>query len=372
MPYARLASVKHRLVAGKPLPFDIHDFDYTLLFARGHIVGSIDQIDALVARGLLVDVDDLHAAHDGVKDAPAARLPQLWSQAMDHIGSTLLEFTQEGFDQSLDKVSAPLHSLIERDPDLAIFQMVRQHGNVHTMYGVRHSIHTAIAAFLVARRLGWPVSAVHKVFKVALTMNLSMLELQGQMAEQRTPLTDRQRAALLSHPKRSVQMLELAGIRDAEWLAGVADHHVAADGSGYPAGRHDINDLAALVHRADIYTAMLSPRATRAAMPADRVSRSMFVRDPGNAMTAALVKEFGVYPPGCFVELVSGETAVVLKRGASVFTPRVAALTTGSGVALREPVPRDCADPAFAVAVVVAESAVGTLIRPEKLMALML
>jgi hypothetical protein len=29
-------------------------------------------------------------------------------------------------------------------------------------------------------------------------------------------------------------------------------------------------------------------------------------------MTAALVKEFGIYPPGCFVRLASGELAMVI------------------------------------------------------------
>ena len=98
-------------------------------------------------------------------------------------------------------------------------------------------------------------------------------------------------------------------------------HHVAPDGTGYPAGQREVNDLAALVRRADIYTAKLSPRSTRGAMAADRAGRAMFMYDPGNSMTAALVKEFGVYPPGCFVKLVSGETAVVVKRGPSVDHP---------------------------------------------------
>ena len=40
------------------------------------------------------------------------------------------------------------------------------------------------------------------------------------------------------------------------------------------------------------------------------------MQDPGHPICAALVKEFGVYPPGCFVTLASGETGVVVKRGA--------------------------------------------------------
>jgi len=372
MQFSQLASVKHRVAVGQPLPFNVRNADHTLLLARGHVVDTFDQMEALFTRGALVDLAELRSAADNIKDAAPEQLPRLWGQCMDRIGQTLQSSSQEGFNQALDEVTGPVQALIERDSDLAIFQVLRQDGNSHTQYGVTHSIHTAITAFLVAQRLGWDEPCVQKVFKVALTMNLSMLELQGQLAEQSTPLTPEQRAEILSHPQRSVQMLELSGVTDRDWLDGVADHHVAPDGSGYPAGRHEVNDFAALVRRADIYTAKLSPRTTRSAMAADRAGRAMFMYDPGNSMTAALVKEFGVYPPGCFVKLVSGETAVVVKRGPSVVTPMVAALTTPTGAALVDPVPRDTSKREHAIAGVVGEGAVRVRIAPEKLMKLAL
>ena len=243
----------------------------------------------------------------------------------------------------------------------------------HTQYGVTHSIHTAITAFLVAQRLGWDEAGVQKVFKVALTMNLSMLELQGQLALQTAPVTPEQRAAILSHPQRSVRNAGAVGRdRPATGCGGVADHHVAPDGSGYPAVQHEPSDIAALVRRADIYTAKLSPRTTRARWPPTVPARAMFMYDPGNSMTAALVKEFGVYPPGCFVKLVSGETAVVVKRGPSVVTPWVAALTTPTGAALVDPQPRDTSKREHAIAGVVGAGSVGVRIAPEKLMKLAL
>jgi HD-GYP domain-containing protein (c-di-GMP phosphodiesterase class II) len=372
MQFSQLASVKHRLAVGKPLPFNVRNADHTLLLARGQVVDTFDQMEALFTRGALVDIAELRAPEDEIKAARPEELPKLWSQCMDRVGQTLQSCTQEGFNQALDEVTAPVQALIERDSDLAIFQVLRQDGNRHTQYGVTHSIHTAITAFLVAQRLGWDEDSVQKVFKVALTMNVSMLELQGQLAEQRTPLTPEQRAQVLSHPMRSVEMLQLAGVTDRDWLDGVADHHVAPDGSGYPAVTHAPNDFAALVRRADIYTAKLSPRTTRSAMAADRAGRAMFMYDPGNSMTAALVKEFGVYPPGCFVKLVSGETAVVVKRGPSVVTPLVAALTTPSGAALADPVPRDTSKREHAIAGVVGEGSVALRIAPEKLVKLAL
>lgn len=372
MQFSQLATVKHRLAVGQPLPFNVRNADHTLLLARGQVVETFDQMEALFTRGALVDLAELRAPTDRIREAPPEELPRLWHQCMDRVGQTLQSCTQEGFGQALDDVTGPVQALIERDSDLAIFQVLRQDGNRHTQYGVTHSIHTAITAFLVAQRLGWDEDSVQKVFKVALTMNVSMLELQGQLAEQATPVTAEQRAQILSHPQRSVEMLQLAGVTDRDWLDGVAHHHVAPDGSGYPALDREPNDFAALVRRADIYTAKLSPRTTRSAMAADRAGRAMFMYDPGNSMTAALVKEFGVYPPGCFVKLVSGETAVVVKRGPSVVTPLVAALTTASGTALSDPQPRDTSKREHAIAGVVGGDAVPVRIAPEKLMTLAL
>jgi HD-GYP domain-containing protein (c-di-GMP phosphodiesterase class II) len=372
MQYSQLATVKHRLAVGRPLPFNVRNADHTLLLARGQVVDTFDQMEALFTRGALVDLAELRSPQDSIREAAPEQLPKLWGQCMDRVGETLQACEQEGFRQALDDVTGPVQALIERDSDLAIFQVLRQDGSRHTQYGVTHSIHTAITSFLVAQRLGWDAPSVQKVFKVALTMNLSMLELQGQLAEQRGPVTAEQRDAILSHPLRSVEMLQLAGIEDRDWLDGVADHHVAPDGSGYPAGRHAVNDLAALVRRADIYTAKLSPRTTRSAMAADRAGRAMFMYDPGNSMTAALVKEFGVYPPGCFVKLVSGETAVVIKRGPSVVTPLVAALTSPSGTSLIEPLSRDTSRREHAIAGVVGEETVAARIAPEKLVTLAL
>lgn len=367
MQFSQLATVKHRIAVGRPLPFNVRNADHTLLLARGQVIDTDEQMEALFTRGCLVDLAELRGPQDLIRAAPPEQLPKLWDQCLDRVGDALHHCAGEGFSGALEEATGPVLSLIERDSDLAIFQVLRQEGNAHTQYGIHHSIHTAITSFLVAQRLGWDVESVRKVFKVALTMNLSMLELQGQLASQATPPSPEQREAIYSHPQRSVEMLELAGITDRDWLMGVLHHHVAPDGSGYPAGRHEVNEYAALVRRADIYTAKLSPRLNREAMAADRAGRAMFMHDPGNSMTAALVKEFGVYPPGCYVKLVSGETAVVVKRGASVITPLVAAITTPSGMALAEPVPRDTSRREYAIAGVVGERTVPVKLAPEKL-----
>jgi hypothetical protein len=162
-------------------------------------------------------------------------------------------------------------------------------------------------------------------------------------------------------------MLEKSGITDRDWLTAVAQHHEKTDGSGYPGRLREVSDIAALLRRVDIYTAKLSARSTRSAIAANRAGREIFMQDPGHPMNNAIVKEFGVYPPGCFVLLASGETGVVVRRGASANTPIVASLTDRKGAPLSEPMRRDTAVGEHRVVDVVAEHSVQVRATPETL-----
>ena len=373
MQLAQLSSVKHRVHLGSPLPFNVRNADKTLLLARGQKIESSEQLEALFTRGALVDLAELQSARDEVMKAPRQQLPRLWQRCLVQLAQTLLNLPpDQTLASALEEAAQPLQTLIERDPDLAIFQVLRQGANVDLAYGAQRSLQTAITALLVAHRLAWDSSQCERVFKVALTMNISMLALQGQLSRQTTPPTEQQRNELRSHPMRSVQMLQLAGVNDADWIGAVLRHHENEDGSGYPSGCSDVGELASLARRADTYTSKLASRSSRDAMAADLAGRQMFMQDPGHPMTAALVKEFGIYPPGCYVRLVSGELAIVVQRGATITAPMVACLTTAQGQPLAQPEKRDTSDRAHAVATVVGEGSVRKPLPLDRLAALVI
>ena len=369
MQLIQLEAIKHRLRVGAPLPFNVRQADRTLLLARGQVVDSATQMEALFERGMLVDMAELETPRDRIMKLPRALLPALWDRSIDQVGQALTALPNDGFEGVLDGVAEPLVALVERDPDLAIFQVLRQHGSHHAQYGVNHAVHCAIAVFLAAHRLGLGQPDVQRAFKAALTMNVSMFELQGRLAMQITPLTQLQRDAIHAHPQRSVQMLQVAGVTDPQWLEAVAQHHERADGSGYPDGLRDVAPLAALLQHCDVYTAKLSPRRSREALTADGAARRMFVANPGDAAAAAIIKEFGVYPPGCFVRLASGETGMVVRRGASAHTPQVAATTDARGASLAEPVTRDTAMAAHAIVAALGAGSALPQMTPAKLLA---
>jgi HD-GYP domain-containing protein (c-di-GMP phosphodiesterase class II) len=191
------------------------------------------------------------------------------------------------------------------------------------------------------------------------------------LARQTEALSSEQRLALHGHPEKSVRMLQSAGITDADWLSAVLRHHEQEDGGGYPRGCTEVGELASLVRRADVYTSKLASRASRDALSADMAGRQMFMQDPGHPMTAALVKEFGIYPPGSYVRLASGEMGVVVARGELITAPVVACLTDESGAPLRAPRRRDTRHGAHAILAVVGESSARVRLPLERLLELL-
>lgn len=355
MPYTPLVTVKHRIVLGQALPFNVLDAAHALMLAKGQVVQTAHQLELLFQRGALVDQQDLLTPAERIRHAPREALPGLWSVCMDELHKTLGHCADEHFPEALDQASQPVLALVERDPDLAIFQVMRQEANPLMQYGMDHALHTGITAALVARRLGWSDTEQERAMKVALTMNVSMFELQGQLATQSTPITPEQRQAVLAHPEFSARMLLLAGVTDTDWIKAVLWHHEVQDGSGYPRGLRDTSDLANLVRQSDIYTTKLSRRAHRQAMAPDEAARMVFMQDPQSSMINAIVKEFGLYPPGVFVRLMGGETGVVVQRGVSVKSPIVALLTDGRGQPLPSPLRCDTAEPGYGVSAILGE-----------------
>lgn len=362
------ADLWHEVHVGQPLPFHIRDADRTLLLATGQIIASEAQLQALRDRGALAD--DGVAPRTRVEQAPPEQLPALWAECMDGVAAALRASEQPHFRAALDDAAEPVLALVARDPDLAIFQVLRQSPDAHVRYGVNHSVHAAITTHLVAQRLAWPRAQVQVAFKAALTMNVAMIELQGRLATQVSPLTPLQRATIREHPMRGVEMLQAAGITDPQWLTAVAQHHEVPDGSGYPLRLREVSEIAGLVRRADVYTAKLASRSTRSALAANRAGREIFMQDPSDAMNNAIIKEFGVYPPGCCVRLASGEFGIVVKRGASANAPIVASLVDACGRTLREPLRRDASQPGHQVVDTLLESDMHVRIAPEKLVAL--
>ena len=105
------------------------------------------------------------------------------------------------------------------------------------------------------------------------------------------------------------------------------------------------------MQRADVFGARIAPRASRTPMPVTAAMQASYYDEErqGDEAGAALVKALGVYPPGCLVRLSSQEVAVVLRRGPTATTPRVAVVISRTGMPTGELIPRDTSLPAWKI-----------------------
>ena len=369
-----LKLVQNLVRLGEPLPWGVRDAQGNLLLAQGHVVANAAQLEAILERGAFIDVEEVKAAAKRAADTERQRQQQrpanlftLWEHVLWELDRLLRGIEEPGFCARADELVENMVGLIERDADIAIYICVRQDPKRLSIYGLGHSVHCALICQLVARRLGWEDSKVRTLMKAALTMNISTLDLQGRLAVQGVPPTQPQLATLKEHPAKSAEMLRAAGVEDEMWLTTVAQHHEQADGSGYPAGITDPIETARLLRHVDVFTAKISPRAMRPALSTQTAARQLFQGDQGGPLSAAIVKEVGIYPPGEMVKLKSGEHAVVMRRTASASMPMVVSITDRSGMPVVNTSMRDTSKPEYAIVSTVDDKGLVARMKPERL-----
>jgi len=263
---------------------------------------------------------------------PAAPDPfSAWHGVHARVAHLLRHPGDAAFVNELDALCDVILRTVDAAPEASLFEMI--YGEEIAGYAIAHSLQTAFVTRLVAQRMGWSLADRQTVVKASLTMNIAMLALQDALVRQPTPPTLKQRQEIDSHPQRGRDMLAAAGITDADLLHTVAHHHVTPGGHALPADRSGLSPLACLVHYADVYLAKLSPRATRGAIAVNVAARELQTSAGGasNPYVTAIVQEMGIYPPGTFVKLRNGDTAIVLRRGETPDTPLVSSLLRADG-----------------------------------------
>jgi HD-GYP domain-containing protein (c-di-GMP phosphodiesterase class II) len=358
---------------GHPAPVSVRDSTGHLLLAKGVMVASEEQRQRLVARALYVDelegdllkramagkLDSMlrqnaplgqiaRAQPDGaMMSSPSTPKPGIdpamaWTNLQMRGRALLQDPPPSDFLPRLHRLQAELLELVEADADLAMLVLVQATTSDAHHYSVTHSVLVAVLCELAARQLPCVTPEWRSSLRcAALTMNISMTALQDQLALQEEPPSARQRALIDDHAQRAVACLREAGVTDLLWLQAVEHHHAAL--AGPLSAQSPGQQLARLVQRADIFSARLSMRRARPALAASAAVKAAYLDEHQQADEAgkAVIQATGIYPPGSYVKLGSGEVAVVLRRGAHAKTPKVASVISKSGTPLVEPTPRD-------------------------------
>ena len=258
---------------------------------------------------------------------------------------------EAGWAERLARLAQRLRDLTAQDADLALYMMLQTATNELDHYSASHAMFCAVVADLCAVHFEWPEPEAGALRNAALTMNIGMHAAQNAMATQGGALSAAQKDEVDRHPARSIELLGKAGVADPLWLETVRRHHAPLD----PGERADPltppQRLAQLLQRIDVFTAKLSKRRTRPGSTATVAARDACLDASGlpDPTGATMLRVLGLFPPGSFVRLASGEIGVVIRRGAKAHTPLVAGVRRSDGGLIAPPIARDTALPAHAV-----------------------
>ncbi|MFM2068374.1 MAG: hypothetical protein RLZZ584_3283 [Pseudomonadota bacterium] len=265
---------------------------------------------------------------------------------------------------------AYVRELAHRAPEVALFLPMQHCAHHHSSYTANHAFLCTVLVERAARLLGWPDTEIDALTCATVTMNVGMSQLQDQLAQQSDPLRPDQRRIVDEHPQVGARLLEQAGVTDPLWLDVVRLHHsddLERRQHTEPAAR-----LARLLQLVDRYTAKMSRRKGRVPMSSLAAARDTCLPRQGqpDALAAALLKALGLYPPGSYVRLASGEIGVVVASGTRADRPRVAVLVGASGSPLSDPILRDTSQAGREVAAPLGADDVRVRMPAERLLAL--
>ncbi len=386
---------------GQPLGFVLRSASGAVLAQKGYVIRNRDELDLLVQRGvhLCIDTeesDDSHRAYMGqlqrmlLSEKPLNEIAQARMEAvaqgtqgqtqsgppnwpdLQHRATVLLRSPHAGdFGSRFMDLQSELSRHCVLMPDATLLALIRISGQETHMYSATHSMLVACVCMVVARAtLRWDEEQILRIGCAALSMNCAMTELQDQLALQTIPLNAEQISAIDSHSERSADLLSNLGIHDPIWLEAVRQHHHRSPGP--LVDKSAAQQMARLIQRADIFAARLAPRIGRYPMPVTAAMQSCYYDEAHQVdeAGAAIVKTLGVYPPGTFVNLASKEVGMVVRRGVTATTPRVAVVLNRQGMPTGELIPRDTTQPNYKIVGVVAHKDVLRIQVPlERLLA---
>ncbi len=398
-----LVQVTHEsIIIGQPLTFSLRDETGTLLARKGFVILTRDDLEAVRGRGqgFFVDVSEseqhqkafVGKLHELVRDErPLGKIAQAslttgdltiarnrkmgdeldWLDLQVQGNRLLRDLDGDHFVEALERLQTSLSQQSRRNPDGALFALFHLATSEIQLYSATHSMLVSVMCGLAERDvLGWSQEMEDSLCKAALTMNISMTDLQDRLAVQNDPPTPAQRELIDHHASRSEALLRGLGLRDPDCLEAVRDHH--GTGPGALASRTPGQRMARLLQRADKFAAHRSPRASRrpdtaaAAMQAIYFDEERATDEAG----AALIKAVGVYSPGTLVRLANQELGVVVRRGVNTTMPRVAVLANPEGLATGEHAIRDTSTREYRITGGVARGECKVTIHLDRLLAL--
>lgn len=366
------------LEIGKTIPVDLWDKTGKLLLRRGHSLTSEQHREMLVAHEASMTESDALAWTRGYERMLQAMLREGSSaeemsrltmpgeiserdyldEPDDPLGGWLdlrerlqvLLYQGHGTENAAGQIDG-LHrkalELLADAPDQCLFVLFQALADPALGYCASHALLSAVVCELTAVKLGVARGARKSLFRATLLMNIGMARAQDKLSTQSGIPSESQRLLIREHPQISVEILRMLGFDEPDMVDIVLWHHDPDAAAALDVNRQSRH----LLRVVDIFVAKLAARKTRLAMSPLGAAKAMVLDATADApvLASAVATAVGFYPPGTYVQLVNGERAVVVARGARAHEVQVVSVVTPGGMPLAQYQFRDSLESRFAV-----------------------
>ena len=185
----------------------------------------------------------------------------------------------------------------------------------------QHSINVLILSLLLGKACGLTDAALRDLGCGALLHDIGKQELPDRLKWFDEQFTSAENKLHQEHVSRGVILGKGMNMSSAALLC-IAQHHEAANGSGYPlriAGAQ-ISPLASIVALINKYDCLCNPGNPGMAITPHEALAALYARFKGLFDTNTLnafIRMMGVYPPGSVVQLNDGRYAIVVSVNSS-------------------------------------------------------
>lgn len=314
-----------QVISRAPMPSEIRESDYVV--GQQLSGGWLDLQEVL--RGILYQ--------GGLAISPLERLAGIQKKALD---------------------------LLKADTDDSLFCLFQALADTAQGYCATHALLCAVVCDMTAHKLAMAQPQRDALVSAALLMNIGMARDQDSLARQHSAPTAWQRTLIQEHPQKSVAILQGFGMDDPEVLDIVRWHHEPDAAQGLESTVLARRVLA----MADSFIAKMAGRKTRRSLSPVKAVKSMVMGAEGIGLGvgSAMAQAAGFYPPGTYVMLANGETALSVQRGGRANTPWVIPILDKNGVALGKWVCRESTTPACTIASAITPETVRVTVSLDK------
>ncbi len=240
---------------------------------------------------------------------------KLYRQTLNHVHEVFECISQGGrfnHHDSEDVVEGLVESVHRNDAAAICLSQL----NGRDEYSYTHSVNVGLLAVVFGISLGLTHAEVVRLGLAGLYHDVGKLRLPKEIISKPGRLTPGEYRIAQTHALEGYRIMADQPDIHPDLLSAVAEHHERFDGSGYPRAiqGQGMNRFARLLSVVDVYDALTSDKPyAKAKTPSEafRVMYSVRGKSFEPQYVERFIKAMGIYPPGSFVRLNTGNYAVV-------------------------------------------------------------